>query len=73
MDSVSTRLKRTKAEQKKFSKFKYGDVKPVAVFQIDKGVDMYFESNSEQSDSDQDLEKDEPHGKYAFFAKSPTL
>ena len=32
---ISTRLKRTKAEQKKFQSFKYGDVKPIAVFQID--------------------------------------
>jgi len=30
---------------------------------------MYFESNSEQSDSDQDLEKDEPQV-ICIFAKS---
>ena len=63
---ISTRLKHTKAEQKRFQSFKYGDVKPIAVFQIDKGVDTDFENNSDVSDSDQDSDKDE-------FAKSPSL
>jgi hypothetical protein len=46
-------------------------VKPSAVFQTDQGVDVHVGSDSEQSDSDEDSENDEPHGKYAFLQNHP--
>ena len=68
---ISTRLKRTRAEQKRFQSVKYGDVKLLVAFDIDKGVDTEFEIDSKQSYSDQYSDKDELHGKYAFLQNHP--
>src|SRR5258705_2672554 len=68
---ISTRLKRTRAEQKRFQSVKYGDVKLLVAFDIDKGVDTEFEIDSKQSYSDQYPDKDELHGTYAFLQNHP--
>src|SRR6202167_2941684 len=60
-----TRLKRTKAEQKKFLSKKHEDVKPPAVFQSDEEVDTDF------VESDQASEKKKVQGKYAFLPNHP--
>ena len=55
---VYNRLKRTKAEQKKFQSQKHDDVKPPAVFQSDEEVDTDFESDSDYVKYDQASEKE---------------
>src|ERR1700677_1972578 len=66
---IYERLKRTKAEQKKFQSQKHEDVKPPAVFQSDDEADTDFESDSDYLESDQALEKERIQGKYAFLQK----
>src|ERR1700723_4002969 len=56
---IYSRLKCTKAEQKKFQSQKHENVKPPAVFQSDEETDTDFESDSYYSGSDQALEKEE--------------
>jgi len=68
---ISTRIKRTKAEQKKFQSQKHEDVKLPAVFQSDEEVDTDFESDSDDSESDQASEKEKVQGKYAFLQNHP--
>src|SRR6202044_3586583 len=68
---IYNRLKRTKAEQKKFQSQKYEDVKPSAVFQSDEETDTDFESDSEYLESDQAPEKEEIQGKYPFLQNHP--
>src|SRR5258708_8399293 len=68
---IYTRLKRTKADQKKFQSKKHEDVKPLAVFQSDEEVDTDFESDSDYVESDQAPEKKKVQGKYAFLQNHP--
>ena len=68
---IYNRLKRTKAEQKKFQSQKHEDVKPPAVFQSDEETDTDFESDSDYSESDQVLKKKETQGKYPFLQNHP--
>src|SRR5258705_10469363 len=70
---ISSRLKRTKAEQKKFQSQKHEDVKPTAIFQYDEEVDTDFESDSDnlECDQEEEKEKEEIQGKYAFLQNHP--
>jgi hypothetical protein len=68
---IYTRLKCTKAEQKKFQNQKHNDVKPPAVFQSDEEVDTDFESDSDYIESDQAPEKEKTQGKYVFLQNHP--
>src|SRR5882724_2266956 len=70
---ISSRLKRTKAEQKKFLSQKHEDVKPTAIFQYDEEVDTDFESDSDnlECDQEEEKEKEEIQGKYAFLQNHP--
>jgi len=68
---TSTRLKRTKAEQKKFQDQKHEDVKPPAILQSDEEVDPDFESDSDYTESNQVPEKEKSQGKYAFLQNHP--
>src|SRR6202167_2696649 len=68
---IYNRLKRTKAEQKKFQSQKHQDVKPSAVFQSDEETDTDFESDSDYSASEQVLEKKETQGKFPFLQNHP--
>ena len=68
---ISTRLKRSKAEQKKFQSQKHEVVKPPVVLWADEDVDTDFESGSEYSDSFQAPKKVDLHGKYAFLQNHP--
>ena len=56
---ISTRLKRTKAEKKRFQDRRHEDVKPVAVSQFDDKVDTDFESDSEHLGSKKVPKKEE--------------
>ena len=68
---IYTRLKRTKAEQKKIQSKKHEDVKPLAVFHSDEKVDTDFESDSDYVEFDQAPEKEKAQGKYAFLQNHP--
>jgi hypothetical protein len=68
---IYKRLKRTKAEQKKFQSQKCENVKPPAVFHSDEEVDTDFGSDSDYLESDQPPEKEEIQGKYAFLQNHP--
>src|ERR1700728_1611209 len=68
---ISSRSKRTKAEQKKFQSQKHEDVKPPAVFQSNEEVVTDFESDSDDLKCDQAPEKEEVQGKYAFLQNHP--
>src|ERR1700721_3972224 len=68
---VYNRLKRTKAEQKKFQSQKHEDVKQPAVFQSNDEADTDFESDSEYLESDQAPKKEEIQGKYPFLQNHP--
>ena len=68
---ISTRLKRTKAEQKRFQDRRHEDVNPVAVSQFDDNVDTDFESDSEHLDSKKVPKKEETQVKYAFLQNHP--
>jgi hypothetical protein len=68
---IYKRLKRTKAEQKKFLSQKHGGVGPPAVFQPDEEVDTDFGSDSDYLESDQAPEKEKIQQKYAFLQNHP--
>ena len=69
---ISTRLKRTTAEQKKFHTQKHEIVKPPAVFQAEEDMDTDLESGSDDlEESDQLPKKVKIHGKYAFLENHP--
>ena len=68
---ISTRLKCTKAEQKRFQSQKNEVAMPPAVFKADEDVDADFESDSDDLESNELPEKVELHGKYAFLQNHP--
>jgi PIF1-like helicase len=68
---ISTRLKHTKAEQKKIQSQKHEVAKLLAIFKADEDVDTDFESDSDDLESDKLPEKVELHGKYAFLQNHP--
>jgi hypothetical protein len=50
---ISKRLKRTKAEQKKFQSQKQKDIKPIVVSQSDEEIEIDFESDSDYQDTEE--------------------
>lgn len=68
---ISTRLKCTKAEQKKFQSQEQEDAKHVTVFQSDEEVDTDSDSDSDYVDSEEVPVKEEVQGKYSFLYNHP--
>ena len=61
---IYERLKRTKAEQKKFQSQKHEDVKSSTMVQSDEEMNRDFESDLDYLESDQTLEKEEIQRKF---------
>ena len=68
---ISKRLKRTKAEQKRFQSQKQDDKKSIVVIQSDEEVDTDFESDSDYLDTKEFPDNKGIQGKYSYLQNHP--